>query len=371
MMGAMKTIVCFLMLAFSLAEGAKLSDSMSLNEIEQAMTSFPPSWKHGDQRAFIARSLDKIVCVQARDSMTDADRAQLQPLLAFYRRCVDRGLDSLERTQVKDGVLVVKFYSSSFVLKSAAGTVAIDFCQGPINNGGEPEERDTRRTGFFMTPAQRDRLARLVDVSLITHRHHDHSDYSLSKRLAARGKPVVGPAQLKTLWKDLADKIAVPTYETAQRLGPVEFYTMRGSQCSKSEQSADGKRLGVPNTSNPNADTETVVYIFRVGGIAFFQAAENHIPADAWLRKAIGLGFRPQVLMSAGQYQGGSSARSVLNNLKCLTLPLHEYELMHEGGGNRTTPWFSGTARSQGTMPLFWGESFLLTHGIVKASSSR
>jgi len=365
MMETMKTMVCFLMLAFSLAEGAKISDSMSLNEIEQAMASLPPAWKHRDQRAFIARSFDKIVNVQVRDGMTDTERAQLQPLLAFYRRCVDRGLDALERTQVKDGVLAVKFYSSSFVFKSAAGAVAIDFCQGPINNGGEPEARDTRRTGFFMTPEQRDRLARLVDVSLITHRHHDHADYSLSKRLVAQGKPVVGPSQLKTLWKDLADKITVPTYEAARRLGPVEFYTMRGSQCSKSEQGADGQRRGVPNASNPDADAETVVYIARVGGIAFFQAAENHVPADVWLRKAIGLGFRPQVLMSAGQYQGGSSARSVLNNLKCFTLHLHEYELTHAGGGNRTASWFSGNPRSQGTMPLFWGESFLLTHSIL------
>lgn len=51
-----------------------------------------------------------------------------------------------------------KFYSSSYVLRTAAGTVAVDFCQGPINNGGEPEQRDEYRSGFCLRPDQRDRL---------------------------------------------------------------------------------------------------------------------------------------------------------------------------------------------------------------------
>ncbi|MBM4091654.1 MAG: hypothetical protein FJ276_19835, partial [Planctomycetes bacterium] len=101
-------------------------------EIGQALRDFPPAWEHGEARAAIAASLDRQVAVQVRDGMTDEDRTQLRPLLEFYRRRVDVGLDVLEQTPVTDGVLVVKFYSSSLVLKSAAGTVAVDVCQGPI-----------------------------------------------------------------------------------------------------------------------------------------------------------------------------------------------------------------------------------------------
>jgi L-ascorbate metabolism protein UlaG (beta-lactamase superfamily) len=297
--------------------------------------------------------------------MTDEDRAKLQPLLEFYRRRVDAGLEALERTRVTDGVLVVKFYSSSLVLKSAAGTVAVDFCQGPINNGGEPETRDDRRMGFFWTVEQRDRLARLVDVSLITHRHHDHADYSLSRRLVARGKPVVGPSQLKALWKDLADGITVPQNGQGQQVGPAEIYTLLGRQYSRSVPGADGQREGVPG-ADPVRETESVVYLLRVGGIVFLQGAENHVPAGEWLERGIAQGWVPDVVLSVGQYQGQRSVDAVLRQRPpAFRIPVHDYEMMHEGGGNRTGPWFTGPGRQafdrRKAMPLFWGESYHLT----------
>jgi hypothetical protein len=290
---------------------------MSLAEIERALPQYPPAWEHGEARAAIAASLDRQVTVQVRDGMTDEDRAKLQPLLEFYRRCVDAGLETLERTRVTDGVLVVKFYSSSLVLKSAAGTVAVDFCQGPINNGGEPETRDDRRTGFFWTAEQRDRLARLVDVSLITHRHHDHADYSLSRRLAARGKPVVGPSQLKALWKDLADGITVPQYGQGHQV----------------------------------------------------------VPAGQWLERGIAQGWVPNVVLSAGQYQGQRSIDSVLRQRPpVFRIPVHDYEMMHEGSGNRTSPWFTGPGRQafdrRQAMPLFWGEGFHLPRAPLDAAGT-
>jgi len=269
---------------------------------------------------------------------------------------------------------VVKFYSSSLVLKSAAGTVAVDFCQGPINNGGEPEARDDRRTGFFWTPEQRDRLARLVDLSLITHRHHDHADYSLSRRLVARGKPVVGPRQLKEQWKDLADGITVPESGRAQRVGPAEFYTLPGYQYAQSRLDADGQREGFAG-ENLAAETESIVYLFRIGGIVFLQGAENHVPAGEWLQQAIAQGWGPDVVLSVGQYQGQRSVDAVLRQRgPVFRIPVHEYELMHGGGGNRTSPWWTGPGRQafdrHQAMPLFWGESFHLTREALDATGT-
>lgn len=107
------------------SENAPAPDTLA--EIEQMLQSHPPAWEHGTARAAIAGGLDRQVTVQVRDAMTDEERARLQPLLEFYRRRVDVGLDALEHTPVSAGVLVVKFYSSSLVLKSAAGIVALDF----------------------------------------------------------------------------------------------------------------------------------------------------------------------------------------------------------------------------------------------------
>jgi L-ascorbate metabolism protein UlaG (beta-lactamase superfamily) len=356
-------LVAFL-LGLSAQDAPPLSEAMSLPEIERALRAYPPSPEAWDARRQIAASLDRHVRVQVKDGLTDEDRAALAPLRDFYRRRVDEGLDRLERARVTEGVRVFKFYSSSVVLKSAEGTVAVDFAQGPVNNGGEPEARDARRMGFYWTPEQRERLARLVDVSLITHRHHDHSDYSTARLLLERGKAVVAPAQLKKIWKDLADRLTVPDYGRPQKVGPVELYTMLGCQYSRNRPEGT-VRVGVPNAENPEADSETVVYLFRLGGLVFMQAGENHVPVDDWFRKGAELGFSPDVRMSVGQFQGARSADARLKERPpCLTLPVHEYEMTHEGGGNRMSPHFRGKATGR-VLPLFWGEEAAITREAI------
>jgi len=340
---------------------AALSDSMSLEQVGAALAAHPPAWDNASARAPIFRSMDQRVKVRVWKEMTDEDRAAIKPLVAFYRQRVDVGLDALEATKLSEGIELFKFYSSSIVFKTRAGTVAVDFCQGPVNNGKEPEQADYHRGGFFMTPAQRDRLARLVDVSLMTHRHHDHSDYSLARRLLEAGKTVIGPAQLKTHWKDLADRLTVPAYGKVQRFGPVEILTMLGSQYSTNEPRADGRRYGVPTAGDPTRDSETVVYLFRLEGITFLQAAENHVPCDEFLRQARDQGWKVNVCMSAGQFQGARSARQALSDT--FDLPLHEYEMTHHGAGNRTGHWLGDPSRiaRKRSMPILWGEHFHLT----------
>lgn len=351
-----------LFLGSSLGASAAATPVATLAEIEAVLQQHPPVLAASETRTGIAAALDRLVTVRVHDRMTDDDRARLQPLAEFYRRQVDRGLDALERTVVREGVHVFKFYSSSIVLKSAEGVVAIDFAQGPINNGGEPEQRDTRRTGFFLTPLQRDRLARLVDVSLITHRHHDHADYSLSRRLLAQGKAVVGPAQLRKLWKDLAPRLTVPDFTRPQRIGPVEFLAFRGLQCARNGSDATGERVGIPNPALPDADSETLVYLARVGGFVYLQAGENHLAgAGDWLREAASRGFAPELQGSTGQFQGARAVDAVLRTLPPrLLLPRHEYEMTHEGGGNRMSVNFTGSGAralaARQSLVLFWGE---------------
>jgi hypothetical protein len=89
--------------------------------------------------------LDRLICYSVKH-VDEEDRPKLKPwlqqMVPFYRRRIDRCLDALESTRVEQGVHLFKLYSSSIILKSAQGTVSIDFCQGPVNNGGEPEESD-------------------------------------------------------------------------------------------------------------------------------------------------------------------------------------------------------------------------------------
>lgn len=341
---------------------------MTWDQIGRAMEAYPPAFDHGDRRLKIMQSMDRLISFSVKH-VPDEERLKLKPkleaMVEFYRRRVDRGLAALERTRVTEGVHVFKFYSSSVILKSAGGTVSLDFCQGPVNNGGEPEESDVYGSGFYLTPEQRDRLARLVDVALITHRHHDHADYSLARRLVGAGKPVVGPAQLKTHWPELAHGITVPEYETVQRLGPCEILTQFGYQYATSRVGPDGQRYGMHHPDGPARSSETVRYLFRLGRVTFLQSAESHTEAYEWLEKAADAGWHVDVLFKPGQYQGARSVMEFLKGRDYFNLPIHEYELMHEGGGNRTAPLLEGGSRDafdrKRSMPLLWGEDFLLT----------
>jgi len=344
-----------------------LSSTMSWDEIDRAMEKYPPSFDHGQERLKILQSMDNLVRYSVKH-VSDEDRPKLQPWLAemvqFYRRRVDRGLDALETTPVDEGVHLFKFYSSSVILKSAQGTVSLDFCQGPVNNSAEPEEADLCQSGFYLTPKQRDRLAAQVDVALITHRHHDHADFSLARRLVAAGKPVIGPAQLKTHWPDLAHGLTVPDYETVERFGPCEIFTQFGYQFATSRTGPDGQRYGAHHPDGPERSSETVRYLVRLGGITFLQSAESHTEAYDWLQKADSLGLRVDVLFKPGQYQGGRSVMRYLAGRDCFQVPIHEYELMHHNGGNRTAHLLEGGNRNafdrKRSMPLLWGEDFPL-----------
>lgn len=372
MIGCCRCTVFFWLLALTLgwaqpAAADDLFSTMSWDEIDRAMEDYPPSFEHGQERLKILQSMDNLIRYSVKH-VSDEDRPRLKPwleeMVPFYRRRVDRGLDALETTRVDRGVRLFKFYSSSVILKSAQGTVSLDFCQGPVNNSGEPEEADIYQSGFYLTPEQRDRLAAQVDVALMTHRHHDHADFSLARRLAAADKPVIGPAQLKTHWPDLAGGITVPEYETVERFGPCEIFTQFGYQFATSRTGPDGQRYGMHHPDGPERSSETVRYLVRLGGITFLQSAESHTEAYDWLQKADSLGWHVDVLFKPGQYQGGRSVMRYLKGRDYFQVPIHEYELMHHNGGNRTAHLLEGGNRNafdrRRSMPLLWGEDFLV-----------
>ena len=86
-------------------------------------------------------------------------------------------------------------------------------------------------------------------------------------------------------------------------------------------------------------------------------------PVAAQIVRAAGvLGIRGVEQACTGQ----RSVDAVLHTLPgFFSVPLHEYELTHDNGGNRTSPRFSGSAwkrfEQKMTMPLFWGDSFLVS----------
>ena len=369
----MKLLPLAYLCATSLAWGAApLSPEMTLPEIEAALQAYPPSIANVLERGQIAQSLDKQVRLAVKQDISDEQVAELVPLRDMYLRQVDRRLKALEEAKVTEGGQIFKFYSSSVILKSKDGVVAIDFQQGPhVTYCGNIDKPDpvAARTGFHWSPEQLERLANIVDVSLITHAHADHADSDLSRLLLAKGKTVVLLQQLKNLWASLGGNMVVPTYGTAQKFGPVEIFTTVGAQYMQNNKAViddKGEAIGYPSADPKVEDAETVVYLARVGDIVFLQAAENNVVVDDWLLDGTSKGFRPDVKMSVGARQGARGIGAVLKAMgPVFYLPIHEYEMGHGGGGNRTAGNFDGSRQKlieKGLMmPLFWGETFRLT----------
>ncbi|MDX9882952.1 MAG: hypothetical protein RBS73_12890 [Prolixibacteraceae bacterium] len=376
----------FLLALFISLQGpaqTEMPENMTLGQVEQAMQAYPPCFEHGEQRLKIMESLDKIINFSVSDcgfANQPEYAGHLKEIVKFYRNSVDKGLDALENTNVNEGVHVFKFYSSSVVLKSSEGVVAIDFAQGPVGNDykqgsvsneGEPETSDFFNTGFYFTREQRDRLARIVDVYIITHPHQDHADYSLAMRLIKADKPVIGPEQLKLKWEDLSSGIIVPDFETMQKFGPCEIFTQSGKQYSEAKTAADGIKYAVP-TRYLSRDVESIRYLVKLGGITFLQGAETHTEGYEWLEKASSLGWSVDVLLTAGAHQGYRSVMKFLHGkqVNYFSLPIHEYEITHPGGGQRLASRLKGDNRKafdqKKLMPLMWGENFLLTHQLIQ-----
>jgi len=146
---------------------------------------------------------------------------------------------------------------------------------------------------------------------------------------------------------------------------------MLGSQYSRNEPTGTGTaRRGVSNREKPESDSATVACLFKLAGITFLTAGENHVPGEAWLREGVKLGFKSQVRLSFDQFQGERALLSVLAQLTpAFRLPLHEYEMTHGHGGNRAGPLLQGGTRAardqRRLLPLVWGERFLITDDLV------
>lgn len=354
---------------FACKKSVALTDSMNFVQIAQAMKAYPPQFaKFGDERLKIFESADKLINFSVKHDSVRANPLwirNLKQMGEFYRNSVDRGLDALEKTKVTSGVFVVKFYSSSLVFKTKEGIVAVDICQGPVGNTNEPEFVDYYKSGIYMTPAQRDRLAKLVDVLLITHNHHDHADYSLAHRMVKIGKKVIGPKQLKEYWPEIAQGITVPTFDTTQKIGHVEMITQSGYQYATTNKDSQGLTYG-ERSENKSLDAESIRYIFKLGGITFLHGAETYDDAYEWMTNTTKEGWSVDVLVSTGMGQGGRSVMKYFKDTKhqYIDLPIHEHELMHYNGGSPMAMYLKGDYRTKfdqkKLVKLFWGESILL-----------
>ena len=335
--------------------------------ISTALAQAPPDTGDHNRRLAVLEAIDS----KLTSRLTSYD----EELVAFYHSRIESTVAHLQNPPPSEGLELLKLYSSSVILRSATETLLVDFCQGPVDNRGEPEAVADAGHRFYWPADQRRRLADAVDVMLITHEHHDHADYSLARLMSRASKPVIGPDSLRLFWSHgdgtkNRGEIAIesPPYNAALPIRGAVLHAFRGAQYTGYRERERPSPLPPPRPE----DTEHAVFVIETGGRTVLHAGDNWVGLDRWLATLADRGVKPDVVLGLGMAECPESIRRSIQNP--VYVPVHDLELKHSGGGSRIARHLARSnsaappaevspqppfARS-GPFVLFWGEKIFL-----------
>jgi hypothetical protein len=210
-----------------------------------------------------------------------------------------------------------------------------------------------------MSPLQRTRLAKLVDVSFHTHAHRDHIEQLLTDELLKAGKMVVVPEDIQKNWgdKDAAVKFTVLAPEAGRKhaVGSLKVEVLSSWQLDSS-----GKPWCPCNAYLVTTDS---------GVNVLFKGDINHgkdlLP---WLNQVKSRHERVDLYVSVPFiWMGGGGIPEINTLFNPLIIPGHEFEFGHRPNG-RPGPGtqsytsninsFGKEIERQRCVILSWGEKF-------------
>lgn len=278
----------------------------------------PPSLTPTPVRQAAVEALDEWI------AQPDSERSP--ECIAYYRRSVDRVIQTLKTEHPKKGIRCFQLYSSSMIVQTPSCTFAIDLDQGPNENLHQtPEEEGVP---FCMTDAQVAALAERIDYSFHTHEHADHIDYELTKAFLERNKTVITTQSAKKVWEGeaWAEKIVTPkqTLGEGERVGPLEVNVLWDHQWNNSEHSS-----GTPC----NAYVITTHEGLTVAAKGDINCA---LQWYGWLNVLVNRGRTIDAMVgSSGYWRGVTLTREIDALLTPLWLPGHNWEFVHRAAGER------------------------------------
>jgi len=314
-----------------------LSGVTGCNSLWEALLDAPPSMEPTPARQAAVEALD--------DWIAQPDSERSPELVAYYRRAVDRVIQSLQAERPTEGIRCFQLYSSSAIVQTPSCTFAIDLDQGPNEDLHQtPEEENVP---FCMTDGQVAALADLIDYSFHTHEHADHIDLELTKAFLDRGKTVIATESTKTIWagEAWAEKIVAPkqTLAEGERIGGLEVNVLWDHQWNNSEHSS-----GTPC----NAYVITVPEGLTVATKGDINCA---LQWYGWLHVLANRGQTIDIMVGSPLYwRGVTLTREIDALLTPLWLPGHNWEFTHRPSGE-----------PRGNASGFW-QSYALLHVAAK-----
>ncbi len=162
----------------------------SLGWAAGVLDQFPPALIENPVRRAALIRLDDILHIESAPS---------KPLVQnFYHARMEKAVQEIERTPVKEGMRIWKLYNHGFFIRTPAVSFTIDIVPG------------MNAKGFPVSPRLLERLADQSDATLITHLHGDHANPEVARMFIARNKPVVAPEGLWSQHPELAKRLTYP-----------------------------------------------------------------------------------------------------------------------------------------------------------------
>lgn len=283
-------------------------------------------------------------------------------VVAYYQAMVDRALDEVERETVREGIVLWKLYSSSFLVKTPKTVFGIDLDQGP-NQRSLDKTPAQEGVALAMTQGQKERLGELVEYSFHTHFHHDHIDYELVRELLKRGKTVIVTEENaramrgKPFYEKAKRNVRTPpqTDRTPVRLGPLAVYVCRDCQYMREDRSAKAECNAYIIVTDDGCT------IMSKGDL---NCGDRFVP---WLKAWKDQGHTLDIYASSFWSMIGPRIQpQVVAMLDPLLVPAHEYEFTHHPGLQWAGASYAGSSASlrqsasRGkAVVLSWGERFV------------
>ncbi|MBT3286137.1 MAG: MBL fold metallo-hydrolase [Victivallales bacterium] len=340
-------------IAVTVGIGTMYAAPVTLDEVRPALLARPATVGADPQRQALLASLDSFI--KKPNSERSAEVA------TYYQGMIDHALAEIASTEVTEGVVVWKFYSCALVVKTPKAVFGIDLDEGPNSGNGNPD-RVAGLAGikFHMTAAQRATLAKLVDVSFHSHRHHDHVNYQITEALVAAGKTVVVPEDIRTMWRDapfVAGLTVLPPQPGHKhRVGDLQVEVLGGRQWMARDHSS------VCPCNAYLITTDNGVTVLFKGDI---NNGDQMLP---WLRQVKTRGEGVDLYVTALFF---AETKDTLTQIRRLfdpfLIPGHEYEFTHRkrgeagaGTGSYSSQWngHKSSIKRGKAVILSWGEKF-------------
>jgi L-ascorbate metabolism protein UlaG (beta-lactamase superfamily) len=340
-------------IAVMLAGEPARSASHTLEEVRTGLLATPATAQPDDRRQALLLSLDAIL------EQPDSERSD--EVAAYYRATIDRALTEIAEAKVDEGVLIWKLYSSALVVKTPKAVFGIDLDEGPNSNSGNPDKvAGLADIKLHMTSKQRSILAKLVDVSFHTHRHHDHVNFQITEALVKAGKIVVVPEDIRSMWRDepFVSRLTVltPGAGRKHRVGELDVEVLGSRQWMVRDHSTE-----CPCNAYL-VSTDNGLNILFKGDI---NNAQEILP---WLKQVKARGEGVNLYVSGLFFAESKGAVSQIQRMfDPFIIPGHEYEFTHRKHGDSGAATGSYGSLWRGLRPsidrgkcviLSWGEKF-------------